>query len=344
MRSSKYAAAFARIRAIRGNLLEKEKLEEILNAKTLEGIIEILKKTPYGKERALPFSREGLERAIKNTIIDIYTKVLEFLPENTREFLRVAVRRFEIDNIKKILTSKLHEERTLSEENLLDLGEFSVVPISELLSAKSLPEIIEKLRKTPYGKYIEGKLPDENLETIFAIEMVLDYGFFKELIALNKKLDEIDRKINSFYFGLQCDLLNLTWVLRARNFFGFSEEKIFSYTVPFGTYLNNEKLRKLAKAKGFEEFLKPILDTPWGKELEEVGNLKDPALETRLLRKFYETTVKSSLIKSNPFSIGSFIELLCLKEMEIHDLTTIIESKAYDLPLEKVKPFLLMLG
>ncbi len=312
--------------------------------KTLEGAIEILKKTPYGREKTLPFSREGLERAIKNTIIDVYTKILDFLPESTREFLKVAVRRFEIDNIKKILTSKLQEERRLTEEDLLDLRNLSVVSIRELISAKNLREVIEKLKGSPYGRYIEGKLPEERLETIFVIEMVLDYGFFKELIVLNRKLDNIDRKINSFYFGLQCDLLNLEWIIRAKNFFGFSKEKIFSYTVPFGMYLNNDKLKELVRARNFNEFLKPISDTPWGREIEEVGDLRNPVLETRLLKKFYGTAVNSHLIKSNPFSIGSFIELLCLKEMEIHDITTIIESKAYDLPPERVKPFLLMLS
>lgn len=344
MRAIDYSAAFARIRAIRGELLSREALEEILNSKTLEGLVDIIKKTPYGKDKTLPYSREGLERILKSSIIDIYFKVLQFMPERTRTFLKATIKRFEIDNIKRILTSKIKNGEEIPKEALYDLRELSSLNLDELLSARNLSEAIEVLKKSPYGEYLEGKLPEEDIETLFGIEMVLDYGFFKELISLNESLNPIDRKINSFYLGMQCDLINLGWIIRAKSFFRFSEAKIFSYTLPFGRYLDNRKLKELIKAKGFEDFLNLLSNTPWREEIEKVSDFKDPLVERRLLRRFYNSVIKSTLIKNNLFSIGSFIELLCQKEMEISDLTVIIESKAYDLPPEKIRPLLLKVG
>lgn len=344
MRVIDYSAAFGRIRALRGELLDGKTIEETLNAKSLEGIIDILKRTCYGMGRPLPYSREGLERTIRNSIVELYTKVLDFMPKETRELLKVAIRRFEIENIKKILTSKLQDGKAISKESLMDLRGFSTVPIEKLLSAKGFNEVVEVLKNTHYGEYLKGRLPEERLETLFAVETALDYGFFRELIELNETLKDIDRKINSFYFGMQCDLLNLQWIVRAKSFFGFSEEKIFSYTIPFGAYLDNTKIRDLIRSKTLEEFLRPLSRTPWGRDMGEISDLKDPSLETKLLRRFYSGVIKSPLIKSNLFSIGSFIELLCQKEMEVHDLTVIIESKAYEIPPEAIRPLLLKVG
>ncbi|GEM_PF-2094040 len=339
-----YSAAFASIRAIRGELLDERTIEEALNARSLEGVIDVLKKTYYGKEKALPYSREGLERTIKGSIVDIYTKVINFMPEKTKNFLTAAIRKFEIENIKRILTSKLLETPMISKESLIDLKGFTTIPLERLISARSFSETIEFLKKTPYGDYIKGKLPEERIETLFAIEMVLDYGFFRELIERNEGLESIDKDINSFYLGMQCDLINLEWIIRAKSFFGFSEERILSYSIPFGRYLNNSKIRELIRAKSFEDFLRPLHRTPWGEELKEVTDLKDPILDARLLKRFYRSVIKSPLIRKNIFSIGSFIELLCQKEMEIHDLTIIIESKIYDVPPETVRPLLLKVG
>ncbi|MCS7233797.1 MAG: V-type ATPase subunit [Synergistetes bacterium] len=339
-----YSAAFARIRAIRGELLNKEVLEEALNSKSLEGLVDIIKKTPYGKDKPLPYSREGLERLLKSSIIDIYLKVLEFMPKRSREFLKATIKRFEIDNIKRILTSKLKNGEEISKEALYDLKGLSYLDIDELLSARKLSEAVEVLRKSSYGEYLEGKLPEEDVETIFGIEMILDYGFFKELIQLNETLDPIDKDINNFYFGMQCDLINLGWIIRAKNYFSLREEKIFSYTLPFGRYLNNKKLKELTQAKKIEDFLKPLSNTPWGEEIGKFTDLKDPLIERKLLKRFYNSVTKSPLIRNNLFSIGSFIELLCQKEMEIYDLTVIIESKAYDIPPETVRPLLLKVG
>lgn len=344
MRVIEYSAAFARIRAIRGELLSKEVLEEALNSKTLEGLVDIIKKTPYGKDKTLPYSREGLERTLKSSIIDIYLKVLQFMPEKARDFLKATIKRFEIDNIKRTLTSKVKNGEEIPKEALYDLRELSSLNLDELLSARNLSEAIEILRKSSYGEYLEGKLPEEDIETLFGIEMALDYGFFKELIALNETLDTIDRKINSFYLGMQCDLINLGWIIRAKSFFKFSEAKIFSYTLPFGRYLDNRKLNELIKAKNLEDFLKPLSDTPWREVVEKSDDLKNPIIERKLLKRFYDSVVKSTLIRNNLFSIGSFIELLCQKEMEISDLTVIIESKAYDLPPERIRPLLLKVG
>ncbi|KUK13534.1 MAG: H(+)-transporting two-sector ATPase, partial [bacterium 42_11] len=276
MRSIEYSAAFARIKAIRGELLSKEVLEEALNAKSLDGLIDIIKKTPYGRGKSISYSREGLERIIKNSLVEIYFKVLQFMPKRSQTFLRATMKRFEIDNIKRVLRSKLSNEEDIQKDSLYELKDFSSFDISDLISAKNLAEAIEILRKTPYKEYIEGKLPEEELETLFGIEIALDYGFFKELIELNESLEPLDKEINKWYLGMQCDLINLGWIVRAKNFFNFREEKIFSYTFPFGKYLNEEKLKQLIHAKNMEEFLKPLVNTPWREEVEKAGDLKNP--------------------------------------------------------------------
>ncbi len=343
---SEYSALLARMKAVKSNLLSRDTFLKLIEVNTNDEVAKILLTTayePYIKKHSKGehYRREYIERALRDSFMDMYFKALVFLPKAAAKIVKEALRRFELENIKLILRSRGKEDEFgLVKEDLIDLRSYSKIPFEELLNLNTIEEVAEHLKDTPYGNTLRRITESYKEEGLFAIEMGLDYEFFRRLIYLAKSLSFPDRDIMRFYLGLECDMLNLLWILRAKLIHKFSDEVVFTYTLPFGHLIKDAMLRRIVKINSIAEIQATLEGNPWEDVFEGIEYFSI-STEIKMKRKFYNTVINSQLLKANPFSIAPFIETLTLKEVEVTDITTIIESKRYQFTTEEMQKYLI---
>jgi vacuolar-type H+-ATPase subunit C/Vma6 len=131
------------------------------------------------------------------------------------------------------------------------------------------------------------------------------------------------------------------WAIRYRVNHRLSEEEIVNYTLPFGYRVHDKDVRAIAAGAD----IVPIVNRIYS-GLGNVAPLLQeprnglPELEVRLQR--HNAEVYRTTFVGYPFHIGIPIAYLLLTEMEIQDLTILMEAKSSQMAPERFEPHLLI--
>ena len=138
-------------------------------------------------------------------------------------------------------------------------------------------------------------------------------------------------------FGIQTDLDTAMFILRAKKYYNFSSEQIYLYlnTAPYRLKLS--EIKAMAEAKDSEEIIGILLTTPY----KEVFSADTRFFENNVLR--YNLKTHSSLYRKNPYSIEAILYYINIKEIEIKNITTLIEGIRYGLSPEEIQRHLIVL-
>jgi vacuolar-type H+-ATPase subunit C/Vma6 len=156
--------------------------------------------------------------------------------------------------------------------------------------------------------------------------------------------------------GNRLDTLNITWAFRYRIYYHLSEEEIINYTLPYGYRSDDMVLRAIASGAGIRDVIAMV----WGEGVAEFAGLtaggsaqegtsageSSEASSRDNLRAFevalarLECRLARSPFRGHPFHVGLLLGYLLLKECEAHDLITLAESKAEELPAREIEPHL----
>jgi V/A-type H+-transporting ATPase subunit C len=270
-----------------------------------------------------------------------FRTILRLVPASGRPLVTQLFRRYEVDNLKALLRGL---ETMASWERvryvLFPLGPFTVLPAQEMMDAGSVGAAVELLRGTPYfGTLSHAMLRYAAGESLFPLEVALDLDYWRELWRDVNGLSGESRERAQRLVGALLDVNNLVWAIRYRVNHGLSEEEIINYTLPLGYRLHDEDVRAIAAGADIAQVLSdvfphlgnvdPLLRQP------EIGI---PQLEARLHR-FVVRECRSSFL-GYPFHIGVPVAYLLLTELEIQDLTVLIEAKASLMPPQQFTPYL----
>jgi vacuolar-type H+-ATPase subunit C/Vma6 len=136
------------------------------------------------------------------------------------------------------------------------------------------------------------------------------------------------------------DMNNLMWVIRYRVYHNLSEEELINYTLPFGFHVHDEDIRAIAAGVDIASVVERVYPA-----VTDVGVLLAeprsglPQLEIKLKRHVMKQCLAA--FSGNPFHIGIPLAFLILSDLEIQDLTVLIEAKSSKMPDEEYQPYLL---
>jgi vacuolar-type H+-ATPase subunit C/Vma6 len=177
--------------------------------------------------------------------------------------------------------------------------------------------------------------------SLFPLEVALDLAYWRDLWRNVGQLSSASRMPGRCVVGSLLDASNLMWAIRYRLNHRLSEEEIINYTLPFGYRVRDEDIRAIAAGADIASLVNRLYP--------EVGDvallLREPQsgipkLEVRLQR--YNAGVYRNAFLGYPFHIGIPVAYLLLTEMEIQDLTMLMEAKASRLPPERFQSHLLV--
>ncbi len=343
---SGYAAISARVRAMYSSLLGPQDFARLSDAPDLASLVAQLKQTAYGpyletlKEKDL--TPQKVDLTLKGRLADAYRSVIQMAPEHARPILKQLYRYFEIQNLKAILRAVITDPRWERVEDVLfPMGEMTVLPAQAMLDSGSIGAAIELLQHTPYYETLSFAMKRYSAEqNLFPLEVALDLYYWRQLWQEAKKLPGQDRVQASKIIGSLMDVNNLMWVIRYKVYHGLSEEEIINYTLPFGYRVRDEDVRAIAAGADLSTVVGRVFPgIPDLNSLLEDPRRGLPQLEVILKRRLMEQC-RSAFI-GNPFHIGVPLAFLISGNLEVQDLTVLIEAKSSEMPEEEFRPYLL---
>lgn len=340
---SDYAALHSRTRIMYSALLTPQIGASLRDAEDLPALITVLKNTAYGPylqdlEGKELTSKQVISR-VKARVADVYMGVIHAAPVSTRPLLMQLFRHFEIDNLKAVLRGIVTNSSWEQVQGILfPLGSLSVIPAQQMLESGSLESAVALLANTPYHDTLTHAMKRYSDEqSLFPLEVALDLAYWQKLWGSTGP----DRMQALRVIGPLVDMTNLIWAIRYRIYYHLSEEEIINYTLSFGYHVRDEDIRSIAGGGDYVRILEHVYPG-----LDNVETLLQdpeqglPKLELQIQKRLAQQV--RVVFSGNPFHIGLPLALAVLIELELQDLTVLIEAKAAHMPAEKFLPYLLM--
>ena len=343
--STMYADVHSRVKILYSMLLTPLMMANLQEAANFEALIALMKDTVL---RPLPVESRGAERLIHGRLFirlkaawlnltGILSRQLRPLPIRC---LTQFYRRFELDNLKAILRgivtgSGWEHVRYV----LFPLGGFTALPAQLMMELANIGTAVELLPNTPYYDILSHAMQRyTNEQSLFPLEVALDLDYWRKLWQYVSKLPGQDRSRSLQILGPVVDMTNLMWALRYRTYHQLSEEEIINYTLSFGYHLRDEDVRAIAAGVDIRTYWKKSI-----RRLENVNSLIQspehglPILEMLIQRLLADQC--RAVFSGYPFHIGLLLACLVLTELEIRDLTVLIEAKSSIMPYDGYAPF-----
>ena len=344
---SEYAAIHARVRAMYSSLLTPQALARLCETTDLNALIESLKHTVYGPYlmRVMdgnPTPRRAVYQ-LKGRMAEAYLTVIRLAPAHARPLLTQFYRHFEVDNLKAVLRGVINGASWDRVRFVLfPLGSATVLPAQAMVEAGSVGAMVEQLRGTPYYYTLSHAMERYTTEqSLFPLEVALDLSYWRTLWNDVNQLPRQDRTQSLRLVGSLVDINNLMWAIRYRVYHHLSAEEIINYTLPFGYRVRDEDIQAIAAGANISQVVArayPNLTDVEALLHEPRSGL--PELELQFQR-HVAGQCRTAFI-GYPFHIGVPLAYVMLNELEIQDLTVLIEAKSVQLPAEEFQPQLVI--
>ena len=308
MKESRYGYAVARTRSLENSLLEKNKLEKLLAAPSLEEALSQLADTVYADAVAKPDRPEDFERALSEKLIEEYQYMAELGMAGELVTLRW---RYDLVNLKLAIRARL------SGEEPRGFSPLGTIPPEQLMNLESLP--------APWGEApLEGERDPQKLD------FILDKTFYRA--ALENSADPYLKG----WWQLEVDLRNLGTFLRL-SALGIKDRSLWDEArIPGGELeeifaeLSPPDLEALKTSLSMTKFAG--LAEEGVRSLEAVGSLGNfERLADNMQVEYFSSA------KYIPFGPEPLIAYILGRENEVKILRIILAGKANNLSREEIR-------
>ena len=328
-----YSGIVTKVRAMQAKLLTQEDFENIASMKSVLDIIAFLKGKPaYGEllnqmDESL-YHRGNIEKVLYQSLYNDYTRLFRFGSMEQKKFLKLYLKRYEVDVINYCLRIVFNHYDKPFDLNYKKefFDRYSQITIDRLITSKNIDELVDNLRDTEYYSPLK-KLRDSGAATLFDYDLALDLYYFTTLWRSKRRLlKKKELEIFTRDFGAKIDLLNLQWIYRAKKYYHMLPPDIYTLTIPIHYRIHVDEFKALVEAPSVDEFANLMKKT--------VNARKYDFEQKKTIEQMYKECLHGLYLsdrRNNPYSIASITTYLFLKEEEIYKLTTALECVRYGL-------------
>lgn len=276
-----------------------------------------------------------LESLLINHALEEFLILIRPFSGSEKRFFQYAVRWFELVNLKVLIRGKFNAiESDRIEQQLIDLGSFTNLPIKRLLETDDPYEMLRLLETTAYGGIVHQarRMYEEHGNDLFLLDATIDRRFFIDLNYYASFLNTEDAENVGRVIGGLLDRFNLLWLLRYRFSYGLSPAKSFYLLTKTGNRLHSALLMRLAKMDSIEE-VRLALPEPYQQLLANVQSISD--MET--VMEYYSLSLAASALFRRPNLLSRSFSYIVLREAEIRFLQALIKGKQLGFDSELIK-------
>jgi len=337
----------SRARAKKGYLIPIEILEGLLEQRTVDDAIEILKSTDYKKEileLAQPYKLIEVEQALLKNLIRHFFELITTSAYSS--ILLAYFQKFISRNLKIVLKGKalnrkyedLYKNIVLDAEAYLGRRDL----IIKTLEAPSLEEAVQVLSRYTFGKEVNlAYNAFKETKSLSTFDIILDRAWINLLIDAHNTSEFRDKEDTKDLVGYEVDSYNIFGILRAK-YLGLGTNFQKELLAKKSFFVEQELLSNLILTESLEGCYQ-ILRTTYYRPLvtEDIKEKEDIEKLEANFKKLIFNTAKSKFIK-NPLSLGEVLAWIKLKEVEIQNIMTILFAIENGLEPRRIREKLLI--
>jgi len=276
-----------------------------------------------------------IENQLTNRALDDFLILIRPFSGSERRFFYFAIRWFELSNLKVLIRGKFSGAETSKiEQELIDLGQFTDLPIKKLLETDDPYEMLRLLETSPYAGIVRQarRMYEEHGNDLFLLDATIDRSFFIDLNQRTRFLQDEDAEQVSRVMGGLLDRFNLLWLLRYRFSYGLSAAKSFYLLTTTGNKLYSAELMRLARMNSIEEVI-AALPEPYRDLLGNFSVIAD--MET--VMEYYSLSIAAAALRRKSNLLTSSFAYILLREAEVRFLQALIKGKQLEFDAELIE-------
>ncbi len=336
-----YTGTYGRLKVLRPEFLSTSFMDE-LQQKSDDEFLKSLSSTSYRKEidafSSLYRIPDLMEVVINAHMMRMIRSAMFALPNSAKQFISSYLSKWDIENIKTILSSKVlgydieHTEAFLMVERNIPVGTFSgVLSRSEyinMISQKDVDGVVSLLVKYGYGTIMLKHIEDyKKTNDISGMITALDVYYYNNMINTFKFSNGSEALLLS-YIKETIDIKNIMTVIKA---IGEKVTNVSPYLIKGGT-LSEQKLNEMASKEIYvlKNYIPYRIDDAFEAYKEDqFASYFDTALRREVYRKYLK------LFESIVMSLEFIFSFVLRSEMERDELRTIWLGKYYKISDER---------
>ena len=335
-----YSAIAAKLKAIEGTRLTETDFDELLSKSSVYEVYSALVSHTGYKDVLSELPKEQvhrieIEKRLRHEMLREYGRIYKFMDINQKRMFEYWFTRREIEFLKRGIRHLYNHETSEWIEDEDEFEEFfrhhTKLDCEMIASAASIDRLIEACRNTPYAGIL---MRSQNINAdYFSTSMMLDKFYYTSVWkAKDKYLDRRNQRLFSDIFGMEIDMNNIMWIYRGKKYFNMAPETIVTL-IPHRFRISEDTLKQLISAETAEQVVAITERTPY-KGL--FNGTDDGFFPEENVNRIYRKKARY-ILENEPESMAAVYSYFDLKEIEIYNITTIIESIRYSLDKQTIR-------
>ncbi|MFW5994966.1 MAG: V-type ATPase subunit [Spirochaetia bacterium] len=284
------------------------------------------------------------EQRLYHREIGILLEVERYLDGSRRDFVAMLGDRYEIENVKTALRLWFESVRRGKHvESKINYLSREVVhrdiDLDGIVNAASAEDIPVVLEGTPYAAPVARNLESiQRTGSLFFTERALDYDYFERMLELARDLPKPDREPALRSVALEADRENVSWIMRAINYYGLDEKDALASILPGGTVFDEKTLREAVRSGRSTAVLLDRLgrSSTAGVSREGGRHARGIALiEAALDEETYNLAHR--YLGTYPFTMGVVLAYYMLTRRQIRRIMAVLNGLYYGLDAETME-------
>lgn len=335
-------AILTKARAIYAKRLTDVNYNELMNCSSVADAANYLAtKTHYAEVfsdvTSAKINRMMIEGLLKRCLLNRLLSLCHFSKILGNEMYEYIV-------IKNDITAILSCLRYMETENKYDflislpvfLDKITSVDMLKLAKTQNFEQVLDELKNTPYHKTLEN-FRNEKIDLIKIENALNDYMYKKTYEIAKQKLSKKEFEEVIGLFKMNADLKFISNVFRLKKYFRMSAQKIKEYNFNVVvTAFDKKQIEEMISCDNVEEMYEIIDKTIYGKKLD-----------CRKFERFEDWTLQyrhKEMSHKAVYSTAPNVVMVCcnfLAEIEIKNITNIIQGIKYQIPKEEIEKSLI---
>jgi V/A-type H+/Na+-transporting ATPase subunit C len=239
-----------------------------------------------------------------------------------RDLLNYWAHRFELNNLKVLIRGKMAgQPQAAIEAQLLDMGRFTTLPVSDLLQCDTSAELLRRLEQTPYAEIArQAHHLLEQGEALFALDAAIDRRYFAGLWRRGASGGATEPHLRAIV-GSIIDRVNLVWLLRYRYAYNLPPGQAYYLLVPASHRISSAHLQQISQQPTFADAI-ASLPEPFAALLAGAPTTTEVTL--RLERETWRMATHA--LNHSAFNVARALGYMVLRERDLRRLRAIVRG------------------
>lgn len=341
-------ATVAKARAMYGQRLTNDDYKQLINKGSVAEVAEYLKRNSHyrGALSAIDTNtvhRGFLESLLRRDNFDRYERLVKFQRLDKQPFydyVIISMETMEIVNYVRYLNAGTQNNYIATLP--VFLTKRSSFDLFEMARTRTFEALLLVIKKTPYYDLLKNEKADQNgLYDCTRLEVTLRRYYLKWLMGvISTEFSGICRRELTEMVGMQFDLINIINAFRMKAFNSANADTIMEESLPINQRLSRRQQRYLFEASDVDAFIDRLKKIHYGTQILRFDSeMKIPMIEHDVLRlRFILAKLRMRSASSAPVSLFAFF---FLSQIEIDNITSIIEGIRYHAPIDYIENLLI---